>query len=702
MTDQILEPIDDNIQNLGSAEKWVIGQWVWVLEEDEESWNYPERIEGVSKAGEWYGCIDAIGTNYIHVTAPTHDNSTRGVRIHFDNISEVLRAEDGNEQLVLVKYVNHYQDVGQELMLEVQEVCARLGFNPETAMGHAPGGGTDLMVLSGQNNVEEYKGSLIKAQEEELPELFEKIRENNKLLSKWLSAEIVPLESKLSDMKLIKGSIADRIFNVSLYAGLIESVVTIKKGKPAPIHEKLNLMQRKLFMDEECLCNYQSGGMEFEDIDSFDKWVAQKENMERMLPFPRCIVALQVRRDDKRRWTSTLLESFIKINLQKLDKHTFLYIRNGQQVYRLTTELEFDDMIFPDLSIFDPDVPQMMEIFGSSISGFKSVAEYESEVAEKKANERKYKAWEKKNRPMINRAKKVWVSEEHGYGKTFYSPRNPHWDWDRGIRMDNYSRFDSTNVYFDDAVEAQKSIIEKYNRIALIIQGLFDRSEVLHPHPPVQTWTAQGFAAAIDLRYDATMVLTHGDKPDFEEYWNKCNAQITKKSVMTGQDDLWQMKMAEKENNARDRVYDGRGTDSRVDRYKPYGNPGPGVVARMHSLTRTGKARFSWLRDRQTHGGWGYDEEYIPAYFSGKVSLMFNISAYTLGDFKQFFNDPRTRREYVKWAPFLLTAEEYHAGNINPHKPLNTPKIRKRKKPEVVGRKEPESVNQKEEKDWWR
>lgn len=27
-----------------------------------------------------------------------------------------------------------------------------------------------------------------------------------------------------------------------------------------------------------------------------------------------------------------------------------------------------------------------------------------------------------------------------------------------------------------------------------------------------------------------------------------------------------------------------------------------------------------------------------------------------------FFDDPRTRAEYFKWAPYMLAAEEWHAG----------------------------------------
>ena len=39
------------------------------------------------------------------------------------------------------------------------------------------------------------------------------------------------------------------------------------------------------------------------------------------------------------------------------------------------------------------------------------------------------------------------------------------------------------------------------------------------------------------------------------------------------------------------------------------------------------------------------------------------MDAYKPGDYLQFFNDPRTRAKYLKWAPLLLEAEEYHAGN---------------------------------------
>jgi hypothetical protein len=41
---------------------------------------------------------------------------------------------------------------------------------------------------------------------------------------------------------------------------------------------------------------------------------------------------------------------------------------------------------------------------------------------------------------------------------------------------------------------------------------------------------------------------------------------------------------------------------------------------------------------------------------------LLNVSAYKPGDYKRFFSDPRTRKEYLKWAPLMLAAEDYHAG----------------------------------------
>ena len=65
---------------------------------------------------------------------------------------------------------------------------------------------------------------------------------------------------------------------------------------------------------------------------------------------------------------------------------------------------------------------------------------------------------------------------------------------------------------------------------------------------------------------------------------------------------------------------------------------------------------------RRLTGGY-YSDDDIQAKITVPLEKLFNVSAYVPGDFKMFFNDPRTRRNYLKWAPLLIAAEEFHAGS---------------------------------------
>jgi hypothetical protein len=90
--------------------------------------------------------------------------------------------------------------------------------------------------------------------------------------------------------------------------------------------------------------------MQFQDLAAFDAWLIEPVNLQRLLPFPRCVVAFRVRREMKEHDMS--LAEFIQFTLNgegDLDKLTFLYLRNGEQVWRLKTAIEFGAQLFPDL-----------------------------------------------------------------------------------------------------------------------------------------------------------------------------------------------------------------------------------------------------------------------------------------------------------------------------------------------------------------
>lgn len=175
-------------------------------------------------------------------------------------------------------------------------------------------------------------------------------------------------------------------------------------------------------------------------------------------------------------------------------------------------------------------------------------------------------------------------------------------------------------------------------------------------------WDPASFASSIELIYDAT-TLTYGDKPDFEAYRKQLNASLNESSIVTGQEEVWLRVEANKENAKRRRDWRSKDRYSDLTRYRPYGNPGPGRVGPMAEWkAKARKAVFKWTRERQ---GWTYHgDRNIPVSLIVPADKLFNVSAYTPGDYRQFFEDPRTRQEYFRWAPLLLTAEDYLAGKL--------------------------------------
>jgi len=363
---------------------------------------------------------------------------------------------------------------------------------------------------------------------------------------------------------------------------------------------------------------------------------------------------MRVRRTPKDRdFDGSLQSAYIIMNLEHQDKRTFLYMRNGDRLYRLSTELEFDEWIFPSKDEFDPGEPLMFSMFGSRVDKVITRAEYEQRLAAEKDRIKASRDWKDTQEKL---------PEEQRSSAPYRRP-----DYDI---QGHWHSFDKSSVYYDEAAAAVADRLRKYNRVATILQGLFDRSEVFHPHHPVQTWTPDGFARAIELVYDGSGALHNGEAPDFEAYRARLNATLGAGSVVVGQEQFWLEKEAQKENDRIDRDWRARHKHHHKT-FRPHGNGGPGFVAEIAEWKpRSSVGRFTWLRNRMRGAGY-YENDWSPIACTLEVPSqhLLNISAYTPGDFKQFFADRRTRAQYLKWAPALLAAEEFHAGNLNAQKP---------------------------------
>ncbi|WP_456717864.1 MULTISPECIES: hypothetical protein [unclassified Bradyrhizobium] len=612
----------------------VLGRWFWV---DGKDYN--------DEPNRWVGCVVHEGSNYVLVRGVDDEE----VRVHNDDFFETL-TEEPNPQQVIDDHVRGLQSQSAALIKKVSDLTRGLGID---ARGIAHSGGTALTVAAGQREVTEYKSALEKAQKETLPALFQEIKDVNKALAKWMAASILPLEAQLDTAEETVTHIQRRIYAIELYAGVTEEVEQVANGDPAPASEKVRLFQRKLYMDEECLADYRAGGMEFKDIRKFDRWLLKPDNLRRMLPTPRCIVAMQVRRNEKERETASILSAFVNIDLARDDNATFLYIRNGGNVYRLSTEIDFGDSLFPDRESFDPQPPMMAKMFAHRVDKLVDRAEFEAMVAEDEERKRNSKRWLREN------PQSTWDKS-----KGMREFANPYRDTAR-FRPSEYQPFDPSSVYYDDIAEELSERIAHYNRVALIVQGLFDRSPVFQPHTMAKVWKPEDFLNAVELVYDNSAALYDGDAPDFEEYRARLNASLGEGSVTIGQERCWMEREASKYNERGSRSYY-RGFNP-VKLHRPHGDPGPGFVASIAQWKpRSGGAVFRWPRRRSSARRYSSGSEILNCTIVVPANRLLNVSAYQPGDFRRFFSDPRTREQYIQWAPFLLGAEDWHAGKRRP------------------------------------
>jgi len=600
-----------------------VGKWYWRLLLDENGKSYRKLV-----------CVTAIGSNYVEVETPGRSSW----RIHDDHFHLACTYEPNAALHIQSKVAEHTQRA-VALMEEVKALAARLAIPAGLALAPATQETQALAVHGQSEDPKKYKKALVRARDKTFPELFKQIEKANEKIARWTGASLLPLKAQAGSLKKAMGAIENRIFNVELYAGLVEKLVEIKQGEPAGVEEKVHLFQRRAYMDEECLAEYETGGMTLESIGAFDAWLSRPEHLERLLPYPRTILAFQVRRFEKAREWSGSVEDLIQLwHEAQTDKLTYLYIRNGEQLFRLSTEIEFGEKLFPDMARHTLEGKLYAEMFADNVQKIIGQNEYESLLEAERAEDERLSKLPDEDQFFARRGSWSRVEEE-------------------------YKPFDVSNVYYDDIAKFIRDQEDHHNRLVLILQGLLDRSPCLHPHPAWTLWSPKSFSEALELIYDDSRALVAGDKPDFEAYQKALNASLRAGSVCVGQMDFWLRQEAAKENEREDRRSRSGYSAYRRTHFHPYGNPGPGAIAKATRVSRDKSCTFQWKRPKASEN-WRSD---APATVGCALSVpsnrLLNVAAYRPGDFKRFFADPRTRAEYLKWAPLLLEAEECWAGN---------------------------------------
>lgn len=160
-----------------------------------------------------------------------------------------------------------------------------------------------------------------------------------------VKAEMALMEEKLSDaaktLRLMKN-----------YAGIDADLVLIKDGSPAPEDEPLTIYQSKLFMDENVgilnLFEGRTDSLDVRNIDEFDRWIA--DNFMTFMPAEKALTVWQIRREAKQYALGCDAESELFNQVMNHGNfQTYFLIRNGERLWRFTSDFHVPDEVFPKL-----------------------------------------------------------------------------------------------------------------------------------------------------------------------------------------------------------------------------------------------------------------------------------------------------------------------------------------------------------------
>lgn len=307
-----------------------------------------------------------------------------------------------------------------------------------------------------------------------------------------LEKQMAPLQKMKDEMYGIMAVMKKKIrqleqiiATIEIYLGVGEDVVQIQEGPAAADGEAVNLFQMLLYMDEEVGDPRELSegvpGIHSGNIQDFDSWLLQPRNdgidgpnYERLIPLPKGVVALQVSRQTREYYTCSKNADFwtrARTSLANAerngeDRGTYILIRNGYNIYRVMSGIDFRPRLFPLRDEFQ-------NYFDELQKGNQLVKDPEDSDA--------------------------WVPES------------------AEVKRERIS---------DKMYEKQFP----YMRRALLLEGLLHRTEIFHPVPPTFTFSkTETHGDFVRFIHDDENVLPDGRLP-FKEFKKQANARITRGS----------------------------------------------------------------------------------------------------------------------------------------------------------------------------
>lgn len=270
-------------------------------------------------------------------------------------------------------------------------------------------------------------------------------------LRRRLDIEMSNARAALTPLKERMAVLSDGIHTLSLYLGADESIVPLADGDPAEASEPIVIRQMVLAMDEECRIAAETGGLDAHGVRDFDRWLTSNpDHLDQVFPEQRGIVVLVPTR--QRRYYGS---PWADMMMADANSKSYWLIRNGDRLYRMTTDIEVGERLIPARDEF---------------TSFFRTRTWEGEWVD------------------IQPGSKAWLDAEK--------------------KADDRRRH--------------------YMKTALVIQGLIDRTTVLHPLPAPAISVLQNDsydAGHVRLVTDAEQAIGTGMTP-FREWLRGLNARL--------------------------------------------------------------------------------------------------------------------------------------------------------------------------------
>jgi hypothetical protein len=449
MSDLPVKP--QSVTRLGKDDRPKLGEWYWIKEKDEKG----------NAEDTWLACVTHIASNHVTFTTNEFNDYGGSTRIRNEDLPD-LKPEP-NWRAVFDGKLQAKQLELQAAVMALQDACLHVDLIPAEGKEDEPVSMLPARVGPNPIDPKAVRRRLIRFRDKSLPASQKVVEGLTKDLVNLQQCLFLPDRARFNWLKDKAAELDDRLFALQLYGGIGEQLKTLATGAPAEPATPITARQMLRYMDEETLWNLEYGGADFSNLRDFDEWIAKPENYTRLLPEPRCVVAFRVRRHDKNYPTpGNILGWFSLLGQIEADKFTYLFIRNGENLYRLTVEVDFS--------------PRLL--------------------------------------PLRDEFHKPFIEEKSDY------------DWDTRTNTVTERLITPADLDYDEKVAARRRTMMHYNRIVFLLQGLLDRSEVFNPHPPIVLSDEAHFAEFFRDVRDEEDGLPSAHPPKWNEFLAIANAKI--------------------------------------------------------------------------------------------------------------------------------------------------------------------------------